>query len=494
MEDPVGSQAWRLNNLYHIVDESGQDVLFKMRPAQRQFFDSYTYFNIVLKARQLGFTTLIDLIGLDMVLFKKDFTAVIIAETKEKAADIFAKKVKHPYDRLPQEIRDWCPVVSQSADGEMRFANGSCIKVMVSARSGTCQFLHVSEYGPVCATQPAKALEIKTGSLNTVHEGSFVFIESTAKGSSGDFYAMVQSAKPAYLMKKKVGKLEYKLHFFPWHENAGYRTDPHGVVIPDRLNEYFDELYCRQGIALDEEQKAWYALREAVMHEEMWREFPSYVDEAFKVAQDGTFYGKQFNEIYRTNRICSVPYVDHLPVYTAWDLGMSDDTTIWFFQFYGMEARVIDYYAANGEGLGHYAAVLRDKGYRYARHFAPHDIAVRELGSGVSRLDTAAKLGIKFDCIPTNRDVAGGIENSRELLGYCWFDEARTTEGRKALEAYKKEWDEKHATYKGHPLHDWASHGADSFRTMAQAWKAGLCNDRPQERREIRVTGGLRRR
>ena len=158
MADAVGSQAWRLNNLYHIVDEQGQDVLFKMRPAQRLFFEDYTYFNIVLKARQLGFTTLIDLIGLDMTLFRQDFTAVIIAETREKAADIFEKKVRHPYDRLPKEIRDWCPIVSHSAEGELRFGNGSCIKVMVSARSGTCQFLHVSEYGTVCAMQTAKAL------------------------------------------------------------------------------------------------------------------------------------------------------------------------------------------------------------------------------------------------------------------------------------------------------------------------------------------------
>jgi hypothetical protein len=158
-----------------------------------------------------------------------------------------------------------------------------------------------------------------------------------------------------------------------------------------------------------------------------------------------------------------------LPVFTSWDLGMSDETTIWFFQFYGKEIRVIDFYAANGESLGHYINVLHDKGYRYARHFAPHDIAVRELGTGVSRLETARKLGVEFDRIPTNVDLMGGIENSREMLTFCWFDECKTEEGRKALEAYKKEWDEKHGVYKNHPLHDWSSHAADSFRTMAQA-------------------------
>lgn len=493
METEIGSWYWRLNNLYHIVDEQGQDVLFRMRPAQERFFEAMHYYNIILKARQLGFTTLIDLIGLDMVLFRKNFTAVIIAETKEKAADIFERKVIHPYDRLPQELRNWCSVTGQNKNGEMTFSNGSCIKVMVSARSGTCQFLHVSEYGPVCAKQPAKAREIKTGSLPAVHAGGFCFVESTAMGNSGYFYDMVQAANVKRLTGRALSSQEFKLHFFPWHENPEYVADPDAVVIPSRLLGYFDELYNRHGISLTEEQQAWYAIAESTLHEDMWAEFPSYVDEAFKVAQDGSYYGRAFQDIYRHNRICSVPYETNLPVYTAWDLGMSDETAIWFLQFYGKEIRVIDYYENNGEGLGHYANVLREKGYKYARHFAPHDIAVRELGSGMSRMETARKLGIRFDRIPTNVDVMGGIENSREMLQYCWFDEVKTDKGRKCLESYKKEWDEKHSCYKTQPLHDWSSHGADAFRTAAQAWKLGYCGDGAASGSRIRVSGGLRK-
>ena len=489
----IGSWKWRLNNLYHIVNEQGQDCLFSMRSAQERFFDAMHYYNIVLKARQLGFTTLIDLIGLDMVLFKKNFTAVIIAETKEKAADIFKRKVIYPYEHLPEQLKEWCPLVNVSKNGEAYFGNGSCIKVMVSARSGTCQFLHVSEYGPVCAKSPAKAEEIKTGSFPAVHAGGFIFVESTAMGNNGYFYDMVRQAQSRQLSGRKLGIQEFKLHFFPWYQNKEYRADAADVVIPDRLGRYFDELYSRLGGELTEGQMAGDAAQEAVYHEKMWAEFPSYPDEAFKVAQDGAYYGRQFQDIYRSNRICAVPYTPDLPVYTAWDLGMSDETTVWFFQFYGKEARVIDYYCNNGEGLPHYINVLKDKGYRYARHFAPHDIAVRELGSGVSRMELARQLGVNFDRIPTNVDLAGGIENVRELLQYCWFDEGRTEEGRKALEAYKKEWDEKHACYKSHPLHDWSSHGADSFRTMAVAWKMGLCLPQGQKAQKIRSTGGLKR-
>ena len=108
-------------------------------------------------------------------------------------------------------------------------------------------------------------------------------------------------------------------------------------------------------------------------------------------------------------------------------------------------------------------------------------------------METARKFGIKFDRIPTNLDVMGGIENCREMLQYCWFDEAKTESGRKCLEAYKKEWDDKHSCYKSQPLHDWSSHGADAFRTGAQAWKLGYCGEQSTAAVRIQTTGGLRK-
>ena len=190
----------------------------------------------------------------------------------------------------------------------------------------------------------------------------------------------------------------------------------------------------------------------------------------------------------------SIRHEPGLGVYTAWDLGVSDQTSIWFLQFLGKEIRVIDFYENSGEGLNHYAQVLASKPYRYIRHFAPHDIAVRELGSGISRMDAARKFGINFDRIPTNLDLAGGIENVREMLGYCWFDEVKTENGRKALEAYKREWDEKNASFKSQPCHDWSSHAADAFRTGAVAWKLGLVADIDGGKRRVKTTGGLKKR
>ena len=123
LEKVFPDPMWRMDNLYSVIDEKGKHVDFRLRPAQRQFLENLWYYNIVLKARQLGFTTLIDLLALDMTIFNRNFTSVIIAETKDKAADIFNAKVMYPYEHLPKEVRDWCPIVQHSAAGEVHFKN-----------------------------------------------------------------------------------------------------------------------------------------------------------------------------------------------------------------------------------------------------------------------------------------------------------------------------------------------------------------------------------
>ena len=353
-------QKWRLNHLYHIVNEDGDDVVFKMRPAQEALYDNLHYRNIILKARQEGFTTFIDLLALDCAIFTPNFSVEINAESLPKATDIFANKVVYPYEHLPVEIQRFCPIVSQTKDGTIEFGNGSSIQVDVSARSGTFQFMHISEYGVVSTKYPGKAEEIQTGSIPAVPKTGFIFIESTAKGAAGEFFKMCETARKDTLAGKKLSPLQFRFHFFPWHWHAEYRLDPASVDVPRRLLEYFDKLYDRYGITLDEQQQAWYASQEATLGEKMWSEYPSYPEEAFALAQEGAYYARQFTRIYSENRICKVLYDPILPVYTGWDLGISDDTSIWFLQFFGREIRVIDFYANSGEGLAHYASVIAD--------------------------------------------------------------------------------------------------------------------------------------
>ena len=151
---------------------------------------------------------------------------------------------------------------------------------------------------------------------------------------------------------------------------------------------------------------------------------------------------------------------------TFWDLGVGDATSIWFMQAVGNEIRFIDYFESSGEGLKYYADILQEKGYTYGRHFAPHDIQVKELGSGLTRLETARSLGIKFEIAP-KQGVEDGINAARTIFNKCYFDEKNCHEGLQALRNYRKEYDDKRKQYKPRPYHDWSSHAADAFRYLA---------------------------
>jgi hypothetical protein len=139
----------------------------------------------------------------------------------------------------------------------------------------------------------------------------------------------------------------------------------------------------------------------------------------------------------------------------------------------GREIRVIDYYEASGEGLAHYAKVLQSRPYVYSKHWAPHDIEVRELGSGRSRKETASNLGLQFQVVP-NLPIEDGIEAARSLLSRCWFDREKTERGLNALGSYHKAYDEKLRDWKSFPNHDWSSHAADAFRYLAVGHKQRL--------------------
>ncbi len=188
---------------------------------------------------------------------------------------------------------------------------------------------------------------------------------------------------------------------------------------------------------------------------------------SFNAAITGSYYGNILEGLAKEGRIGDVPFDDNLDVETWWDLGLNDSTSIWFVQKHKGEIRLIDYYENSGFGLDHYIDVLNNKPYSedYSKHIAPHDIKVRELGNfGKSRLDSALELGIHFEVAP-KVSVEDGIEAVRKNLQNCWFDKSRCGTAVEYLKAYQKRYDDKNQTFRNKPLHNYASHCADSFRT-----------------------------
>ncbi len=282
---------WRLSNLYTITDKAGRQIPFRPNAAQLALLDALYSANIILKARQLGFTTLCCLIYLDACLFTPHTRAGVVAHRLDDAKVIFRDKIKFPYDRLDEGIRAAVPAVQDSAD-TLTFGNNSSVRVSTSMRSGTLQYLHVSEFGKVCAQAPDKAREIVTGALNTVESGQFVVIESTAEGQEGAFYEMTQRARERAASRASLTPLDYKFHFFPWWRNRPYALDGAVVAIGEEHERYFDRLEA-EGIRLTDGQKAWYVKKEATMEGDMRREYPSTPDEAFEQALEGAYFAVQ---------------------------------------------------------------------------------------------------------------------------------------------------------------------------------------------------------
>ena len=192
---------------------------------------------------------------------------------------------------------------------------------------------------------------------------------------------------------------------------------------------------------------------------------------SFTAAIKWAYYSAEINEAHDKKRIRPWIYDKQLPVNTVWDLGVSDYTSIIFFQVYGWEIRIIDCHQENGKGLDHYATILGDKWYNYADHYFPHDIEVRELSTWVSRLETVRKLYGNYKCkIVPKLWVMEWISATRLLFSKFYIDSRTCDEFINTVSQYSQEWDEKRGMFKDHPRHDWTSHFADSLRYLSIAY------------------------
>lgn len=489
----IHDKWWRMNNLYFIKDKESKKVMFTPNWAQNEMFHGKHYFNLVLKARQLGCTTFWVLYMLDEAIFRRNQRCVLIAHDKDSGQEILEDKVKYAWDEMPHWAKALLSYMnggsfSSSTDTKdrLRFSNKSFVRVTLSARSGTCNMLHISEFGKICAKYPDKAKEIVTGALESVAVGQTVTIESTAEGQSGYFFQYSMKAIEMLEREVKLTQADWKLFFFPWWKEPGYMLpleQAKSVAVPDYLDQYFTKLKDEHGVELLMEQRAWYYKKLEKMQtgegedgsadwDDMKREYPSFPREAFEQSVKGAYFNVQFTLIHKQQRIGNFPFQSGYLVDTWWDIGMNDHNCIWFTQTIGNAINVVDFYQNSGEGLPHYVQYLQtlkqELGYAYGRMVAPHDIVVREwLQEGAkTRYEVAAEMGIKFDIAP-KLGKEEQIDAGRRVLSVCRFDEKGTHDGVKALKAYRKEWDKLQGVWKNRPLHNWASHPTDAFLTLA---------------------------
>jgi hypothetical protein len=187
---------------------------------------------------------------------------------------------------------------------------------------------------------------------------------------------------------------------------------------------------------------------------------------SFDAAVEGSYYGQILNELEEKKHMQEIPREELSRTFTAWDLGMGDSTSIWVAQLVGTEVRLIDYYENHGVGLDHYVKWIKDNDYHKAEHILPHDVRVRELGTGKSRMEMLEESGLEVKIAP-RMGLDDGIQAVRRLLPRCWFNVPQVQTGLNCLRNYRRDYDEKRKIFYERPLHDWSSHGSDSFRYLA---------------------------
>lgn len=481
------------NGFYQIVNKHGNQVPFRANGSQIKLLENLHTLNLLLKARQWGGSTVIDILGLDQAIWNENFAVGIIAHTLEDVKKLFRTKVKFPWDHLHADFRNKIGARLDAAN-EIVFKHGSSVVVGTSLRSSTTQYLHISEYGKICAQFPHKAREIRTGALNTLHPGNLGFIESTAEGRAGDFFEKCMTAIKKEQAGKTLSVMDWKFHFVPWYLDPDCtlgKADTLATLIDETMRKYFNQLREEHGIELTAGQEAWYANKADEQRSDMRREFPSFPMEAFEVAIEGAYYARQMAKVRRGGQITAVPHDPRYPVHTAWDIGRRDTNGIWFFQDGPAGTfRMIRYYENNGEAMQHYGHYMQDianntDGWYYGTCYLPHDAAkvdyTREDGKSCTAV--LEDMGFRVECInavDTNAEHGEGVQAVRDVLPLCWFDEEKCsgrpragdhdphTGGIEALDHFQKKWDEKQGAFKDTYWHNWASDGAKAFETFAR--------------------------
>jgi hypothetical protein len=476
--EKLRSAEWRLTvGLYHIVIKSGEVIPFIPNAPQRRLLrkilkEGLTR-HIIVKARQLGFSTLIELFIFDSCYFTPNTQASIIDLTEKDAKKKLAK-IRIAYKYLPPELKS--PLVKDN-DSEIAFANGSVISAALTARGGTNQILHISELGPIAFEDPKRANRIRTGALPSVPDNGFCFIESTFMGGKGGlFYEMIETARTVPMAQKTVK--DFHLTFAAWNEDPSYSLVGHMGRVPKKTHEILDKSQKEMRVVLTPGQRLWYQVTYETQKEDMFSEYPSTLEECYRSIIKGAIYAKLIVQLRNDGQIYDFKYDPRFPVYSSWDLGFADLLCVWYWQKRGNRFDVLEFESHTGKSAPAMAQYVRSKPWIVSGHFLPHDAQQHSKNDGKTYPQALKQAGLSnLFVVPRTPDVWRGINLLKDLLPRIQFNEAGCKDGIGALEAYHAKEAFNGAAVISEPVHDWASHGADALRTMAEADDAGLIKD-----------------
>ncbi len=522
LRSKLTNRAWRLSNLYTILagateDNPGGSGLTPYQPnlAQRRYHNARHARDAILKARKLGLSTHKAIEFADAAVTTPNITLGIIDYTLPDATEKL-RMVRtawqhldngdlHPQTwRLGQSLKKQAKLVTDN-EKLLEWSNGARLGVSTSFRGRTPNKLHLSEFGKISAFRPRDASEIVNGAFNSVLPGQEITSESTHEpGVGGEHEKLLRSAM-ANEAFENLTSIDWKFHFFAWHQDPRYAIEPGGRKIRPEIVKYFADLQKHHGITLNPAQMFWYDVKQQEQGYGMKKEFPSTPGEAFEAMVKGAIWGREIADLRAAGRVTDLA-VGPEPLFTFWDLGYSDYTAIWLIQIAGRDVLVHNYHANHRLHTGRYAEVIRAWERHYdthiTHHYLPHD-AESHGGGGVSPLEMLVEAGIPtrdVTVVPRSQDPWVDINNARALLARAYFHSAATDQpilrdqvehpsGLACLENYRTSVVRTTDFETNVIVHDEFSHPADAFRTFAAADLHGLIRHGAGNRKRLITPG-----
>lgn len=481
-EEALADPVWRLANLYMCLDE-GQAVHFVPTREQRVVIVAIYlrgWLRIIIpKARQLGMSLLLNLIGLDNLAFREGFSGAWIDKTQPDAEKKKREKVKFAWDRLPEEIRDLLAIEKDTNEVftvREKFrpdAPESSFSFGINFRGGTVEFLVISEWGTVQNDDRQRSREIKAGAVPAVERAvsGLCVIETTWKGGlDGEVgpYVVESLATP----ESEKGPKSWRILFFGWQSCPLYRQE-HGYI--DSISaKYFAEVEAA-GVTLTQEQKLWYAekRRTATSAKTIKEEYPTLVHECWENVPAGSIYGTQIELAKSSGRVRDFE-TDRWPVHTFWDLGLPINTVTWYAQIRPEAILILDVDFELDIEMTERVALIRAKGWNYGMHFLPWEAGQKGTLSTSPAAEYAKHLGQTVRVVPQIGRVTDGINLVQKDFSRMVFHKERCGKALDWLAHYRSERESSSGIAKDVPVHDRYSHAADALRQVSQAIAAGL--------------------
>lgn len=481
MLDPV----WRIANIYTFYNKRSR-TFEPFRPKPEQAVIIWAIFvlgrkNIIIpKARQIGFSTLLAIICVDITLFNAGAKCALVDKSKVDGAKKFNDIVRIAWDRLPAGLRKAFedPIINQSEFSVKRLAaeddGWSRFRVEHSGRGDALVFLWVSEWATIQFEEPLRSNEILTGGMEAA-EGNIRVIETTWKGGEdGDVWPFVKAA----LSKRDEEKTadDWFIYFFPWWVEPNYSREGSAAAVSAATSKYLDnierEITAESGheFKFTAGQRLWYEGKKDTLGLFMLREYPSVLRECWLAPIEGAIYAEPFAEALAAGRVVRGIYRPDLPVFTAWDLGGPENMVVWYFQVHGGGIWWIDCDMRLWLTTPQRVARMKEKGHHFAKHFIPHDAAQAQKGAVTYENELLAAGLENVVVVPRTRDEWLGINKVLQLFGAFHFEADKTADACKSVKAFHVHEKTKE------PVHDWSSHACDGLRTMAEAAIAGHLN------------------